>query len=198
VTPNQVSVVGATIALLAAGAAAVGTYRGDLASAVLLEIALTIDLTDGYLARLTNRSTRFGNWLDTVFDEMTSIAIIVGVVAGVIRAGGATWVVAAGGLWLVCFHVVSAEFWLSRAYGLPRYAASLEQTGRRSALLGVGYRLGRSVLMFTQGLDSKFHVIAAGLVLGLKEPMVLFMAWGNLTTLALVFAGRAASRGQLR
>jgi phosphatidylglycerophosphate synthase len=198
ITPNQVSVAGAVVAMLAVAAASVGTYRADVVSAILLEVALTIDLTDGYLARLTDRSSRFGNWLDTVFDELTSIGIIVGVVAGIVRAGGPTWAIVAGGVWIICFHLVSAEFWLAKAYGLPRYAASLEETGRRSAVLRLAYRAGRAVLMATQGLDSKFHVIAAGLLLGLKLPMVAFMTWGNLAAVVLVFAGRAAARDELR
>lgn len=87
VTPNQVSVATLLIALVASWLAALGGYWWWVAAAVLFQIASVLDGTDGELAVLTFRATPFGQWMDTICDNVSYLAFIVGTLAGVYRAG---------------------------------------------------------------------------------------------------------------
>jgi phosphatidylglycerophosphate synthase len=87
VTPNQVSVVTLVLGLLAAGFAALGGYAWWLAAAVTFQVASVLDGTDGELASLTFRQTPFGAWMDTICDNVSYVAFMVGTLWGVHRAG---------------------------------------------------------------------------------------------------------------
>jgi 1L-myo-inositol 1-phosphate cytidylyltransferase / CDP-L-myo-inositol myo-inositolphosphotransferase len=87
VTPNQVSAVTLGLGLLAAWFAALGGYAWWLAAAVTFQVASILDGTDGELASLTYRQTPFGAWMDTICDNVSYVAFMAGVMAGVYRAG---------------------------------------------------------------------------------------------------------------
>lgn len=87
ITPNQVSVVTLVLGLLASWFAALGGYAWWLAAGVTFQAASILDGTDGELASLTYRQTPFGAWMDTICDNVSYIAFIVGVTWGVLRAG---------------------------------------------------------------------------------------------------------------
>ncbi len=87
VTPNQVSVVTLLLGLLASWFASLGGYAWWLAAAVVFQIASVLDGTDGELAVLTHRTGRFGQWMDTICDNVSYVAFIVGVLVGVHRVG---------------------------------------------------------------------------------------------------------------
>ncbi|NJD20056.1 MAG: hypothetical protein FIA95_12345 [Gemmatimonadetes bacterium] len=87
VTPNQVSVAPLVLGLLAAWFAALGGYAWWLAAAVTFQVASILDGTDGELASLTYRQTPFGAWMDTICDNVSYVAFILGAMAGVRRAG---------------------------------------------------------------------------------------------------------------
>lgn len=197
VTPNQVSAAAGLTGLAAAMAAGVGGYWYDLTSGILLQVAFTLDLTDGYLARLTDRSTRFGHWLDTIIDEVTSFAIIVGVTVGIARSHGSGLLFLTGCVWLMAFHVASANFWMSKAYGLPAESATYASMMASRGVLPTLARMISAVLAVAHGLDSKFHLITLGLILNLKPALVVFMAAANLVVLAGVLAARISTRREL-
>jgi CDP-diacylglycerol--glycerol-3-phosphate 3-phosphatidyltransferase len=68
VRPNQITVAGVILNLVAAGL----IVSGDLVAAGLLYlIAATFDLLDGVLARLANNSTKFGAFLDSTLDRVS-------------------------------------------------------------------------------------------------------------------------------
>lgn len=198
ITPDQVTIGSCLVGLAAAYLISTGRYPLELAGALLLQLALTLDLSDGYLARLTDRSTRFGNWLDTVVDEVNSIAVIAGVLIAVIRQDGFGFWAACGMLWLLCFHVISANYWLSRAYQLPEAAEGVQRLVGPNTVLARLAGVARRVLAVSQGLDSKFHVVTVGLALNQKPALVVFMGLANLTSLAVVITSRFASRAQLQ
>lgn len=87
ITPNQVSVLTLVLGLLASWFAALGGYAWWLAAAVAFQVASILDGTDGELASLTFRQTPFGAWMDTICDNVSYVAFMVGVMVGVDRAG---------------------------------------------------------------------------------------------------------------
>ena len=77
VRPNHLTVVGLGISILAAGAIAQGGLR---VAAVLLAAAGLCDFFDGALARLANRVSAFGAFLDSVVDRYSDLTVLLGVV----------------------------------------------------------------------------------------------------------------------
>jgi hypothetical protein len=67
--PNQVTVFSLLVGIAAAAAFATGEREGYIAGAVLLYLAFVFDCVDGQLARYTRQFSKFGAWLDSVFDR---------------------------------------------------------------------------------------------------------------------------------
>jgi len=93
-TPNAVTLVSLVIGLLAAAAFAVGDRAGLVAGAILLQIAFTADCVDGQLARYTRTFSKFGAWLDSVFDRAKEYAVFAGLALGASSAGDDVWLLA--------------------------------------------------------------------------------------------------------
>lgn len=79
VTPNQVTVAGLIISLVAAGFAALGHLYAGIA---LFFLGACLDALDGSLARVTGNSTDRGRYLDSVCDRSSELAFIAGAVVG--------------------------------------------------------------------------------------------------------------------
>lgn len=97
-TPNQVTVIALAIGLLAAAAFATGERAGYIAGAVLLYLSFVADCVDGQLARYTRRFSKFGAWLDSVFDRAKEYAAFAGL--GIGADSAEVWVLAAAALTL--------------------------------------------------------------------------------------------------
>ena len=98
VTPNQVTVFALCVGLLAAAAFATGDRAGYIAGAVLLYLSFVFDCVDGQLARYMRRFSKFGAWLDSVFDRAKEYAAFAGL--GIGAASPEVWVLAAATLTL--------------------------------------------------------------------------------------------------
>ena len=97
-TPNQVTVTALCIGLLAATAFATGERAGYIAGAVLLYLSFVADCVDGQLARYTGQFSKFGAWLDSVFDRAKEYAAFAGL--GIGAASGEVWILAGAALTL--------------------------------------------------------------------------------------------------
>jgi hypothetical protein len=97
-TPNQVTVIALCIGLLAATAFATGERAGYIAGAVLLYLSFVADCVDGQLARYTGQFSKFGAWLDSVFDRAKEYAAFAGL--GIGAASGEVWILAGAALTL--------------------------------------------------------------------------------------------------
>jgi CDP-diacylglycerol---glycerol-3-phosphate 3-phosphatidyltransferase len=84
-TPNQVTVVGFSLTVLASGLVAFGQLRW---AGVVLIFAGTCDILDGALARSTNASYPYGAFLDSTLDRYSEGAIYVGLAAYFVTMGG--------------------------------------------------------------------------------------------------------------
>ena len=83
-TPNALTVLGFGIALVAAFAAAKGAW---IPAALLVVFGGVFDLFDGALARATNRVSRVGAFLDSVFDRAGEAVLFIGIATGCVAAG---------------------------------------------------------------------------------------------------------------
>jgi CDP-diacylglycerol--glycerol-3-phosphate 3-phosphatidyltransferase len=89
VRPNHLTLVGLVVSILAAAALAQGSLR---TGAVLLALAGLVDFFDGSLARLANRVSAFGAFLDSVVDRYSDLVVLLGVVLYYHRAADTTGV----------------------------------------------------------------------------------------------------------
>src|SRR3712207_7202318 len=94
---------------MALGAAAAALYavgsRGALvAGALVLHAALTLDLVDGQLSRMTGRFSALGAYLDAVFDRVKEYPVYAGLAVGAARSGDDVWPLAALALVLQPVH----------------------------------------------------------------------------------------------
>jgi hypothetical protein len=93
-TPNQVTTFSMLLGVLAAASFATGERAGLVAGAVLLQLAFTTDCVDGQLARYTRQFSKFGAWLDAVFDRTKEYLAFAGLAIGASRAGDPVWLLA--------------------------------------------------------------------------------------------------------
>ena len=118
-TPNQISVGNLAISLVSAALAALGGYLPFLLSGILFQIASVLDGTDGEIAKLTFRTSRRGEWIDTVCDQVSYFAFLVGLVVGVYRSQLPDFYFLAGILGLVSasLSMMAILFYLLRHKG---------------------------------------------------------------------------------
>jgi len=79
VTPNQVSFTVAVIGMIGCWLTAHAGQRNLILGAALVLFAGILDGCDGELARLRLTSSKFGAWLDTVVDELTTTVYFVAI-----------------------------------------------------------------------------------------------------------------------
>jgi archaetidylinositol phosphate synthase len=77
ISPNAVTVIG--FVLVAGAATAYPFHRNSLAFGVCLALAFSFDALDGAVARLTNKSSKFGGYLDAVIDRYQELAVLAGI-----------------------------------------------------------------------------------------------------------------------
>ncbi len=86
VTPNMVTWVNGLLAFSPIYFMMQGGYRNWLIGATLYQLASILDGVDGELSRLKMKHSKFGQWLDTLFDFTSSVAVLLALVIGVQRA----------------------------------------------------------------------------------------------------------------
>jgi len=79
ITPNQVSLAVAVVVAIGCWLTARASMTSAIIGTALIVASQYLDCCDGEIARLKLMSSRFGAWLDTVVDELSSIAYIVAI-----------------------------------------------------------------------------------------------------------------------
>jgi choline kinase/phosphatidylglycerophosphate synthase len=137
VTPNQV-----TFAVLLLGLAAGWAFAGGagvgwgLLGALLFQAHSILDGTDGELARLLHRESRFGFWFDVTADNLTHAAVFAGIALGHARDGvppalGVPWAAVGG----VAVAGVAAAFAVMAPFLAPGGAGPAKRDGRLEGLV---------------------------------------------------------------
>ncbi len=73
VTPNQVSIFSFLLAAVACALFIHPNYWWRVVGVVLLQLSFAFDCSDGEISRIKNLSSKFGAWLDSVFDRIKEV-----------------------------------------------------------------------------------------------------------------------------
>jgi len=154
ITPNQVTLTAMLCGLAAAVLATLGSRLGFALAGVLLWLGATIDCCDGDLARLRIEGSRLGEWLDTLCDDISTMALLIGlgfglghIVASTGAVGATSWP-RLGLIGAAAFATTTALLYLGlHRAGLPidsaYYPWSFGKTvdaGRRPGLAAAAFR----------------------------------------------------------
>jgi phosphatidylglycerophosphate synthase len=142
ITPNQVSVLAALVAVGAAGLLAAGR---NIEAGVLIQASSIVDGVDGDLARAKAMATRFGGAFDAVLDRYADAAVVAGMV------------------WYAHEH----ESWRQPALaGFAAIVGFLLVSYSRARLETEGGRDAASDLLGVAGRDVRLLVLAVGALVG--------------------------------
>ena len=84
-TANQFTFIVLFLGLAAGHMASLGTYTSFLIGAVLFKLTSILDGVDGEISKLKMTSSKFGQWLDTICDNITYVVFFAGTVVGLYR-----------------------------------------------------------------------------------------------------------------
>ncbi|RMG79666.1 MAG: hypothetical protein D6714_16020 [Bacteroidetes bacterium] len=148
ITPNQFTILTGFIGLATGFFLARGGYWNYLIGGALFHLTSVLDGVDGELARLKFKSSPFGQWLDTLVDNLSYLAGLGGIVYGV-YVHGAPEFVRLSGLLAVVFAVLalgSLYFYLLRfkaggtllnvQYSFQNGTSTFDKIMRGAALFG--------------------------------------------------------------
>ncbi|HTB27831.1 MAG TPA: CDP-alcohol phosphatidyltransferase family protein [Steroidobacteraceae bacterium] len=112
VTPNHLTTLRLVVGLCAAAAFLPGTYGWSNGAALLLVLSNFLDHTDGELARISGKSSRFGHLYDLASDAAVTILTFVAIGIGVSARGLQTSVFPPALLGLVSGCAIALIFFL--------------------------------------------------------------------------------------
>ena len=81
-SPNFWTVVGLIIALSSAVVYGMGVEFGLIIGGILLLVSGFFDMVDGQVARVTGKTSKKGEYLDSMFDKISEVAIFLGILIG--------------------------------------------------------------------------------------------------------------------
>lgn len=81
-SPNFWTVVGLVIALASAVIYGMGMEFGLIIGGILLLVSGFFDMVDGQVARVTGKTSKKGEYLDSMFDKISEVAIFLGILVG--------------------------------------------------------------------------------------------------------------------
>ena len=81
-SPNFWTVVGLVIALASAVVYGMDMEFGLIIGGILLLVSGFFDMVDGQVARVTGKTSKKGEYLDSMFDKISEVAIFLGILVG--------------------------------------------------------------------------------------------------------------------
>jgi phosphatidylglycerophosphate synthase len=196
VTPNQVTAVASVVGLAACALAAIGTWPLIAVAGLLMFAQVVLDSVDGELARILDRGSRLGMWLDNLSDDVIDNLLVVGLGLGLGGIWATVGIAAAGGRALSAIvtylgagaagspgDVMAFRWWFERD------AHSAEEVYDQPFTLGLALRsLGRrDTYMLVFAGSCLVGVPAVGFALGTVNSVIYF---------AMAVAHLAARRGR--
>jgi len=112
VTPNHLTTVRLGVGLAAAAAFLPGTYGWSNLAALLLILSNFLDHTDGELARMSGKSSRFGHVYDLASDAVVTILLFIAIGAGIGANGAVRLQLPPAALGLVAGSAIALIFFL--------------------------------------------------------------------------------------
>ena len=90
-TPNGITLASLYISLFTAGLFATGNKAALIVGALLVQLSIIVDCSDGEVARYTGVSSQLGAWLDASTDRVKEYAIYAGLAFGASRNHQSLW-----------------------------------------------------------------------------------------------------------
>lgn len=106
--PNNITFFNMGIGLVSGLLASFGTPSSILWGAFFFQLASILDGVDGEVAKLTNRATQLGQWLDTLSDNLTLFVFLVGLTTGLYQTSHSFLILVAGEVALLSFLILLA------------------------------------------------------------------------------------------
>jgi phosphatidylglycerophosphate synthase len=135
VTPNHVTWFHFALGLAAAWLFWQGDYSAGVLGALLFQLSVALDCSDGEIARLKFQFSRFGSWLDVATDNVVNVAIFAAIARAAARDLGAPLALGLGAVSvlgvLMCVLVILLLARLQERRR-PGEASSLAATNRLS------------------------------------------------------------------
>lgn len=85
ITPNQVSFISITSSAIAGIFFSLGEWKYSAIGYLFLQLTLLMDHVDGNLARYTNKSSVFGNWVDEISNKLHKFFFVIGLSIGIFK-----------------------------------------------------------------------------------------------------------------
>ncbi|HEY2683193.1 MAG TPA: CDP-alcohol phosphatidyltransferase family protein [Steroidobacteraceae bacterium] len=186
ITPNMLTTVRLVVGLAAAAAFVPGVYSWSNVAAVLLVLSNFLDHTDGELARLSGKTSRFGHLYDLASDAVVTILLFVAIGIGVLNGGRSTLEVSPLLLGTVAGISVSLIFYLRM-----RIEDALGKSATQQASLG-GFETEDVLYLFP--LATIFNILAP-LLLTAAVVSPLFAIWVSVDYWRLLRRDRPVSSG---
>lgn len=116
VTPTMITAMNGLVAFAPVFFMYQGGYRNWLIGAVIYQLASILDGVDGELARLKMQHSRFGQWLDTVIDFTSGVALLLALAFGVQRTDPISILPVAGYMAVLAgvLSIISLSFYVVR------------------------------------------------------------------------------------
>jgi phosphoglycolate phosphatase-like HAD superfamily hydrolase/phosphatidylglycerophosphate synthase len=108
VSPHVVTSFNIVVGLLSGVIMAGGGYMNLLVGAALFQAASIVDGVDGEIAKLSFRCSRFGQYIDTISDNLALASLLVGLTIGAYRTLGTNSIFIAGGLAIAMIGAIIA------------------------------------------------------------------------------------------
>ena len=200
-TPNAITLAGLVVAILGAFLFARGSYANYVAGALLFFVSGLFDEMDGMIARIKFRESAFGTWFEGFVDNITYLAVFVGIIVGLHRQYG-IWALKYG-IALIIGCVLSLV-----VIGIQRTLATTrdrphEYAGRMNQLMeadssNLVSKIARQVHIFVKKGVLVHYLLIFTLLGGLPVFLWLAALGSNLTwILALYFTRRFFHRPRL-
>jgi phosphatidylglycerophosphate synthase len=179
-----------------------GGYAAGVAGMILVELGSIVDGIDGELARLRFQFSARGQWLDTVGDDIATVAYASGVIAN-LEAAGIEWAMPLGVCAITAFVLTQ-----STQYGLIKYVyrsgdlAAIPWAFQSSAFLsqqpsGLRARVTATIPKLLKR-DFVVTMFLGFAIIGWLQPILLVFAGGAFVFLVVFFTQFARHRHEVR
>ena len=171
-TPNQLTMIGLILAVIASFLMATGRYPYLIAAALLLQIVYIFDCMDGEIARLKKMCSNFGAWLDGTTDLFKMVLYYFALGMGYYQQSGKVEA------WFLVSLLVSSRFLLNSIIkGIEQiFGQQVYKAIDSAKIYSIGARFGIEPQFLTFSDDIKYFLISLGVILGqLKLTMIIFI-----------------------
>jgi len=201
IAPNQITFFNLLLGIVSGVIAAFGGYGNLLIAGLLFQLVSILDGCDGEVAKLNQKSTKFGAWFDTVADNLSFVVFITGVTFGLYQDTHAAWILDLARIALLSFAVL-LSIMISYLIQAKNSSASLvtyekevvsAQAKKQSPLVAKAIHYGK-FLVKKDFFAFLFFFLA---IVNMPEGIVFFAALGT-TAVAIVLSALAFKNRRVR